>query len=149
MHVPFGQLFPSNICYAHIGSEILRFARTTSDINTLPKLANQLLKRMQKQSSIVYCLLFNLNFLFCIVIFILFFINLSTYLYIYLFIYLFFFFRLYIYIIKLLFSTCSCHGSEFYFCVISRSMVAINRLRIPVVPVCRVLVFFPYWQNVG
>ena len=60
---------PSNICYVSIGSEILRFARTTSDINTLLKLANQLLKRMQKKGCC--CLLFYLNLLFSIVIFIL------------------------------------------------------------------------------
>ena len=40
---------PSNIYDARIGSEILRFARINSDINTFTTLSNRLLKRMKKQ----------------------------------------------------------------------------------------------------
>ena len=40
---------PSKIYDAPIGSEILRFARINSDINTFTTLSNRLLKRMKKQ----------------------------------------------------------------------------------------------------
>ena len=40
---------PSNIYYQSIGSEILRFGRTTLEINTFVTLSICLLKRMQKQ----------------------------------------------------------------------------------------------------
>ena len=40
---------PSNIYDASIGSEILRFARTTSDKITFVTLSNRLLERMKKQ----------------------------------------------------------------------------------------------------
>ena len=39
---------PSNIYYASIRSENIRFARTTFDINSFLTLSNRLLKRMQK-----------------------------------------------------------------------------------------------------
>ena len=39
---------PSNIYYACESFEVLRFARTTSDINTFVTLSDRLLKRMQK-----------------------------------------------------------------------------------------------------
>ena len=42
---------PWNICYASIGSKILRFARTTLDINTFITLCNCFLKTMQKQEN--------------------------------------------------------------------------------------------------
>lgn len=42
----------SNIYYAYEGSEIFRFARTTSDINTLVTLSNYALKRTQKQGEV-------------------------------------------------------------------------------------------------
>ena len=42
---------PSNINYAPIGAESLRFARTTSDSNIFIRLANQLLKRIQRWGS--------------------------------------------------------------------------------------------------
>ena len=38
---------PLSIDYASIVSEILKFARTASDINTFATLSNHLLKRMQ------------------------------------------------------------------------------------------------------
>ena len=37
--------------YAFLGPEILRFARTTHDGNTVITLADQILKRMQKEGS--------------------------------------------------------------------------------------------------
>ena len=40
-----------NIYCASIGSEILKFARTISDMNTFVTLSNRLLKMMQKQES--------------------------------------------------------------------------------------------------
>ena len=42
---------PSNIYYVSIGSEILRFAKTTSDSNNFITLATQIMKRMQKSGS--------------------------------------------------------------------------------------------------
>ena len=45
----FDSNIPSNIYYAFIGCEILRFARTTSNRNNFIILANQLLERIQKQ----------------------------------------------------------------------------------------------------
>ena len=46
-----GSNVPSEISYASIGSEILRFARTTSDSNAFITFANQFLKKMQKENS--------------------------------------------------------------------------------------------------
>ena len=42
---------PSTIYYASIDYKILRFNRTTSDMNTFVTLSNLLLKRMQKHGS--------------------------------------------------------------------------------------------------
>ena len=47
----FDSNIPSNIYYASIGSGILSFVKTTSDINTFVTLSNRLLKRMKKQGS--------------------------------------------------------------------------------------------------
>ena len=43
--------FLSNVYYASIGSETLRFDRTASDMNTFVTLPNRLLKTMQKQQN--------------------------------------------------------------------------------------------------
>ena len=37
---------PSNISYAFMGSEVLKFARTTLNINNFVTLSNRLLKKM-------------------------------------------------------------------------------------------------------
>ena len=42
----------SNIYFASIGSEVLSFARTISEINSFVKLSNRRLKKMQKQGNI-------------------------------------------------------------------------------------------------
>lgn len=41
------------LCYASINSEILRFARSTSDINTFLKFSSRHLERMQKQGRFI------------------------------------------------------------------------------------------------
>ena len=52
---------PSNVYYASIGSEILRFARTTSDENIFVTLSNPVLKRMHKQGSKYRSIIYMLN----------------------------------------------------------------------------------------
>ena len=52
VHMPhLGSNIPSNIYYASIGSEVSKFARTTSNINNFVTLSNRLLKKMQKEGS--------------------------------------------------------------------------------------------------
>ena len=55
---------PSNIYYASIGFEILRFTWTTSDINTFVTLSNRILKRKQKQVSKYRSIKYMLNKIF-------------------------------------------------------------------------------------
>ena len=55
---------PSNIYYASIDSKMLRFARSTLDINTFVTLSNHILTRMQKQGSKHRSIIFKLNKIF-------------------------------------------------------------------------------------
>ena len=55
---------PSNIYYASIDFEILRFTWTTSDINTFVTLSNRILKRKQKQVSKYRSIKYMLNKIF-------------------------------------------------------------------------------------
>ena len=55
---------PSDIYYASIGSEILKFARSTSDINTFLTLFSCLLRKMQQQESKHRPITYMLNKLF-------------------------------------------------------------------------------------
>ena len=55
----------SNIYYLYLGSEILRFGRTASDIYTFVTLSNRLLKRMHKQGIEHRSIIPVLNKIFC------------------------------------------------------------------------------------